>query len=155
MGWSSSKAAGDVLDCWSDFCRKQTGSSNVFMVGDKRYFFEASRKEHSDGAITGDIMKYVSETHVRKTDSFRIEGNGKVSRGPKILRDTVKPTVFSLLPIDVGFNKKEVPEMPTILPEGFFLQVEFLDMGQQRTTFLGTRSEVHRALETAGYRIKV
>lgn len=110
MGWSCTKAASDVLNAWSEACRAQTGSSNEFRVGGETYFYEVSRTEHADGAITGSIMKVVEApapaqivtvpTMVeqvlgiarpesfwsRKTGSFRINGDGTIARAPAFLR---------------------------------------------------------------------
>lgn len=87
MGWSCSKKAGDVLDKITDACYAKTGISNVYTSRGNKYFFEGSRKEHSDGAITGVIWKYTSETHVRKAGSFRINGDGTIARMPKGMRE--------------------------------------------------------------------
>lgn len=87
MGWSCNRDAGLALDAMSALCIEQTGSSNQYLVGDQKYFFETSRKEHGDGAITGQILKYLPDgEHVRKSGSFRIEGNGTISRGPAIFK---------------------------------------------------------------------
>lgn len=87
MGWSCNRDAGLALDAMSTLCIKQTGSSNQYLVGNKKYFFETSRREHDDGAITGQIWKHLPDgTHIRKSGSFRIEGNGTISRGPAIFK---------------------------------------------------------------------
>lgn len=88
MGWSCSAKASKVLEAWSDACFNQTGISNVFSTknGKDKYMYEVSNKEHLDGAITGKIMCFISETHVVNKGSFRIEPDGKVSRAPKFLR---------------------------------------------------------------------
>jgi hypothetical protein len=75
------------LSAWEDACRKAGGSSNVFESGGVKYFFESSRKEHRDGAITGTIWKHVDETHCRKAGSFRINRDGSVARAHKWLKD--------------------------------------------------------------------
>ena len=90
MGWSCSKAASEVMEKWEKACRDDTGSQNTYTVNGNRYFFEVSRREHHDGAITGTIQKFIGETHARIVSSFRIEGNGTITRGPKILKDANK-----------------------------------------------------------------
>jgi len=92
MGWSCGVRAGWVADAWTDACVVNSGSQNVFDVGGHRYFWEMSRKEHSDGAITGTVWKYVDDTHVRKAGSFRISGAGVVERAPRFLK-AVSPSV--------------------------------------------------------------
>jgi hypothetical protein len=96
MGWSCSKKAGDVIDVWTEACVKQTGSQNIFKMGDNRsskgeihtYFWETSAlTEHSDGAITGSIWRFVDDNKCRRNGTFRIEGNGIISRAPKFLKN--------------------------------------------------------------------
>jgi len=48
---------------------------------------EWSRREHRDGAITGAIHKFVDATHIVKNQGIKIERNGAILRGPKVLRD--------------------------------------------------------------------
>jgi hypothetical protein len=54
----------------------------------KRYFFEASNKEHGDGAITGTVWRMLDdlEGRCRRSSTFRIEGDGTVTRAPAWLR---------------------------------------------------------------------
>ena len=98
MGWSCSKAANDVLRSWTQACVLETGSQNTFLSGGKKYFYELSRVEHDDGAITGTIQRVVREltdgrSWCRRTDSFRIDGGGRVVRGPKSLKDAARDVV--------------------------------------------------------------
>ena len=86
MGWSCRREAGNVLNAWMNACLKQTNSQNTFEDKGKKYFFETSRTEHSDGAITGCIWKFVSEDRVKPAGTFRIEGNGTVTRAPAFLK---------------------------------------------------------------------
>ena len=91
MGWSCRADASKTLEAIEDACFKQSGASNVFSTSDGKYFFELSQKEYDDGAITGAIHKWIpGTTLVQKNGSFRIEGNGRVSRGPKFLKDAAK-----------------------------------------------------------------
>jgi hypothetical protein len=84
MGWSCSREAGKTMDRWADACFKQTGSSNTYLHKGEKRFWEQSRTEHADGAITGKVFEFVGETSAVFVGSFRIEGNGDVTRGPKL-----------------------------------------------------------------------
>ena len=91
MGYSFSTKAGHVLDAWQDACHALSGCSNVYTTPKGKYFFQVTRKEHYDGAITGTLMKYLPGTNlVKPGGSFRIEGDGEVTRGPKILKSAAK-----------------------------------------------------------------
>ena len=89
MGWSCRADAARTADKWSDACVAQTGSSNVFQTKRGKYFWENSRKEHGDGAITGSVFKMLPGDNglCRPSGSFRIEGDGTVTRAPKFLKD--------------------------------------------------------------------
>jgi hypothetical protein len=90
MGWSCNAAAAGVLECWTAACRAATGMSNVYTVGATRYFFEVSRTEHPDGAITGTVLRETSRqgdtSQCVRAGSFRIEGDGCVTRAPGHLK---------------------------------------------------------------------
>lgn len=86
MGWSCSKLAGMRADAWRDACYAQTRSQNVFISHHVKYFFEEGR-EQRDGAIVGSICRELEGGMCRRSSSFRIEPNGKVSRAPKFLKD--------------------------------------------------------------------
>lgn len=86
MGWSYSADAGTTMDSWTAFCRETTGSSNTFTDGGAKFFWETSRTEHGDGAITGTVFRMLDETHCRKAGSFRINGDGTIARAPKALK---------------------------------------------------------------------
>lgn len=97
MGWSCGAAAGSVLEAWSNACAASSGgSSNVWEVNGTWYMYEVSRKEHNDGAITGLVSRFIGNPigkpscMASKAGSFRIEGNGEVTRGPKILKEAYK-----------------------------------------------------------------
>jgi hypothetical protein len=49
-------------------------------------FFEVSRREHRDGAITGVIQRFDGE-YCTKAGTFRIEPDGSIRRAPKVLKD--------------------------------------------------------------------
>ena len=82
MGWSCAAKADDAMQRVNDECVRQSGSSNVYR--DTRFhFYEVSRVEHEDGAITGSVYTgpLDGET-VRRSGSFRFEPDGRLSRGP-------------------------------------------------------------------------
>lgn len=90
MGWSCTRMAGDRLRAISNACIAQTGSQNVFKVGEDTYFFETGR-ERPDGAITGQVWKNLPEEPgkpqmAKKSCSFRIEPDGSMNVGPKWMR---------------------------------------------------------------------
>lgn len=89
MGWSCATAAAYSLDAMKDVCVAQTGTSNVYEEKGTKFFFEVSRREYADGAITGSIYKFLPDERCRKSGSFRIEGDGTFTRGPKIFRDAI------------------------------------------------------------------
>lgn len=86
MGWSCAAVAGRRLEAISNKCVEQTKSQNVFIANNNRYFYEVGREQH-DGAICGIIHKFVDNNMVRRSGSFRIERDGKISRGPKFFKD--------------------------------------------------------------------
>jgi hypothetical protein len=86
MGWSCGSGAAKTERAWSEGCMAQTSSQNTFTVGNDKYFYEASRTEHRDGAITGSIHKFVGEDRARKSGTFRIEGDGTITRAPAVLK---------------------------------------------------------------------
>lgn len=91
MGWSCNASAGFVLDAFGAACVESTGSSNTYETKGKRYFFEVSSTEHDDGAITGSIFKFIgSGGFCVKSGSFRIEGDGTVTRAPAFLKKAAK-----------------------------------------------------------------
>ena len=89
MGWSCRADAYKTMKSWNDFCVRITGSSNVYVAKDKKYFFEGSRVEHNDGAITGSVFRFLDEKHCRKAGTFRIEGDGRVARYPTGLKGAI------------------------------------------------------------------
>jgi hypothetical protein len=155
MGWSSTKAAGDVIDRWSNKCLQQTNQQNVYILDGRRYFFEVIRKEHADGAITGEIWKYVNETHANQVGTFRIEGDGVVSRGPQILKDLDEAVrEIDLTPEAIGFDLKQLANKTKILPHQGRLHVVYLDREGKRATMLGRWDEVIQQLCQVGYKLK-
>jgi len=91
MGWSYAKAAGDVMDKWISACLANSGSQNTWSTSKGKYFFETSRVEHGDGAITGTVWKFRPDgIHVRRSGTIRINGDGTIERAPKFLKDAAK-----------------------------------------------------------------
>lgn len=90
MGWSCRADAGRVLDKMTQACVASTGMQNTYKVNDVSYFYEVSRTEHEDGAITGSIYRMLAGNMAQKAGSFRIEGDGTVTRAPKFLKDACK-----------------------------------------------------------------
>ncbi len=95
MGWSCRADAGRTMNALEKACREQTGMSSNYMDGGREYFWESSRREHADGAITGSIMLMLEKRPdgsgtCRKVGTFRIEPDGTVRRGPAILKQAAK-----------------------------------------------------------------
>ena len=97
MGWSYSAKAGFVLDA----IRTLVGgaSSNAMPGGG---FYETSRTDHPDGAITGSVWRPLNaaekakwahldriDERVKRAGSFRISGDGKVVRFPRLPRELI------------------------------------------------------------------
>ena len=85
MGWSCNRDAGLTLEAITVLCIESTGLQNVYMVGSKKYMLEVGR-EQGDGAICATVYKYDDNDRVKRSGSLRIEGDGKVSRGPAIFK---------------------------------------------------------------------
>lgn len=100
MGYSCRRESGFMLDLITSHCVKTTGSSNCFVQNDKKYFYQIG-KENRDGAITGTIWKFLEDGKAKKTGSFRIEPDGKVSLGPKFFKNIklLKVKVESILEV--------------------------------------------------------
>lgn len=88
MGWSCRKEAGDTLEKIQDYCSKDSGVSNEFKENGTSYFFEVSRTEHADGAITGSVHEMVPPQNAKRVGQFRIEPDGKISRFDKLQHGT-------------------------------------------------------------------
>lgn len=95
MGWSYTAVAGRTLERIENACRasrKGSGetSSNVYFIGGKCYFYEVTRCDQTDGGIVGTInLSWDNEqgSWAREVGTFRIDGKGKVVRGPKLFKD--------------------------------------------------------------------
>jgi hypothetical protein len=106
MGWSCRADAGRTMRKWIDACVAQTGSQNNYTANGQGYFWEVSRTEHRDGAITGTIWRHVpgpdpARVYCRKAGSFRIDGDGTIARAPAFLKQAAQAPdapMFQLLP---------------------------------------------------------
>jgi hypothetical protein len=85
MGWSHSAKAGKVLEAWENACVNSTGKTNTWKEDNIEFFFETSRTEHASGAITGSIQK-IENNLAYLHGSFRIEGDGTITRAPAFLK---------------------------------------------------------------------
>ena len=86
MGWSCNRDAMNTMDIWTAACRENSGSQNQWTDKNGTFFFEHSRTEHDDGAITGSIFKNTDGINCKKNGTFRINGDGTVARAPKFLK---------------------------------------------------------------------
>lgn len=86
MGWSCASDAARTMDEMVRGCVAASGQSNCYTSGGHRYFWETSRLEHTDGAITGGIFKILPNERCRRVGSFRIEPDGTISRAPSGLK---------------------------------------------------------------------
>ena len=89
MGWSCTKAVSDSLRKLESACRESTGSSNVFEVGGRRYFFEHEREEHPDDHLDGELWMYVGEAHARQVGTFVMDKHGRLTGGHRWMRDAL------------------------------------------------------------------
>lgn len=84
MGWSCAAKASLVERAITAEIKKAyptVETSNGLPDGG---FWEISRKEHADGAITGTVWKAVDADHVIKSGSFKISPEGKIVRFPRL-----------------------------------------------------------------------
>lgn len=95
MGWSCRREVSDTMSKMDQTFRTLNpwGLSNGWMVKGLCVTYELSNIEHNDGAATGQIYKEIPGTRkpdnsysCKQVGSFRIEPNGKISRGPKVMR---------------------------------------------------------------------
>lgn len=88
MGWSCTAAASLTLDALGALVSRDSkhGSNGIGDWG----FFETSRVEHADGAITGSVFRMVDAAHCRRAGGFRIEPDGKVARFPHVPAATLR-----------------------------------------------------------------
>ena len=90
MGWSCRTDAMKTMDRWIEKCVAQTGSQNVFNSDGTKYFWENSCRELADGGIGGKVFCMTEDSQGVGTASligtFRIGGDGRILRCPKVLR---------------------------------------------------------------------
>lgn len=87
MGWSCSAIAGNIMDEISKKSFEQSKSQNVYQHKGNWFFWETSRREYSDGSITGSIFKFEGDPRnkerlplARRVGNFKIDGStGKVN----------------------------------------------------------------------------
>lgn len=89
MSYSCTTRANAVLDRISEMCRDQSGFSNVWYKGERKFFFEVGR-EQSDGSITGSVMEFVGENAAARKGNFRIEPNGAMPYFPNLNKEIRK-----------------------------------------------------------------
>jgi hypothetical protein len=94
MGWCYAADAGRTLERVEAACRATRGegetSSNVFRANGKRYFYQVTHRSQADGGICGTVwLTWEDEDGewARQVSSFRIDGRGRVVRGPKLFKD--------------------------------------------------------------------
>ncbi len=109
MGWSCRADAAETMHKWTAACVAQTGSQNVYRVGGREYFWDVSRTEHDDGAITGTIIVITEKrpdgsSLGRRVGSFRINGDGTVRRAPRFLCDASRAAIEPRLPAAAGIG---------------------------------------------------
>lgn len=90
MGWSCRKDAMDTLQKIEKvLCIGP--SANEFQINGKAYIIDTGRTDHADGAITGTLWRDTGDgTHYTCAGSWRIEGDGRFSRGASVLRRAAK-----------------------------------------------------------------
>jgi hypothetical protein len=87
MGWSCNRDASLTMEKVTKACIDQTGTQNEFRTPRGSYFYEISRTEHYDGAITGSVWKTLpGGTHCTKAGTFRIDGDGTFAHGPAFMK---------------------------------------------------------------------
>lgn len=91
MGWICSWAADGKLQRIAKACAAtrpaDDKSSNVYYVGQRRYFYEVTRRDQNDNGIVGTIHLCLPDNMARQVGTFRIDTFGKVTRGPRLFRE--------------------------------------------------------------------
>lgn len=87
MGYSARVEALERYDQLIKAAQEESGvpvfTSNGWVRDGRSYFAEIGR-EHSDGAVTGTVMRMVNETQCVPAGGFRIDPDGTVKRFPGI-----------------------------------------------------------------------
>jgi hypothetical protein len=95
MGWSCRKEAGDTMSKISRAIIERFKNQNTWEVGSRKFFYEHSRVEHDDGAITGSVceIRFYPPTQDERcfdVGSFRIEGDGTIKKFPHFPKEWLK-----------------------------------------------------------------
>jgi hypothetical protein len=92
MGWGYRQTAGRTLDAIEAACEASRGgtgetASNVFFARGRRYFYQVTRRGLPDGGISGAVyLAPEGADWCRKVGAFRVDGEGRVVRGPALFR---------------------------------------------------------------------
>ena len=90
MGWSCRAEASRAMERLELACRPFEASSNVFHVGDSRFFREIDREEYEDGRVTGEWFAMIGDRHCEPRGRFTIVADGsELVGGHKWIRDAV------------------------------------------------------------------
>jgi len=87
MGWTCTAEASEALTK----ILERHSSRGCYVSGGHEFFIDVCRKEAPDGAVTGNVLR-VTATYkdgsmsAVKVGAFRIDPDGKLSKGPKHLR---------------------------------------------------------------------
>jgi hypothetical protein len=90
------------MDAIEAACRRTQASwneptSNRFFANGNLYFYEVTRRDQRDLGVAGAIYLCLPDNYARKVGTFRIDGKGRVVRGPKLFRTAhVKRETFFL-----------------------------------------------------------
>ena len=101
MGYSCTTAADHMLGLIRHTFSNGKYSNGLAIAG-KTYFYEVSRREHADGAITGTLFENISvlgfpdQEYARSVGSFRIGPSGSISRFPRLKRGQMVSLFFRL-----------------------------------------------------------
>ena len=95
MGYSCSAMASLVLDGIMSNVSHVNNCSNVWSYKNVAYMYERGR-EQNDGAITGTISKFTDPncTMAVRVGSFRIEGDGMITRFPGTSKNAKNSAIF-------------------------------------------------------------
>lgn len=83
MGWSCTLEAAKTLEALTNACIEATGTQNQFRHNGELLFFEHSRREHEDGAVTGSVFNMKG----RRVGSFKISADGKILNGNRFFSE--------------------------------------------------------------------
>lgn len=83
MGYSITKAAGDMENKIQNICVEKFKSCNSFEIGGNCYIFESDGIQYSDGHISGKVSKVIGDpdspdAKLELEEHFKISAKGKV-----------------------------------------------------------------------------